>query len=84
MTGMPENETGMPGIRTRVPRNNGGCMLDHDRLLVAKIPIAKFEDRKLQGVLSDRLFHQCMDVIVWPLKKCSKFPDQLTDANGKI
>ncbi len=32
MTGMPENETRMPKIRTGAPRNHGGYMLDCDRV----------------------------------------------------
>ncbi len=51
-------------------------------LKVAEIPVAKFEEASSQRVLSQRLYHICMDIITEVLKQCSHTPVRLTDANG--
>lgn len=45
-TRMPENRTRMPEIRTGVPRNNGGCMLDHDKDLLEAQNVLGEEETK--------------------------------------
>ncbi len=49
---------------------------------VAEIPVATFNETSCQGVLSDRLYHICMDIVTEALKRCSHFPVRMTDANG--
>lgn len=51
---------------------------------VAEIPVVKFEETDLQGVLSQRLYHQCMDIITKTLKQCSHSPVWMTDARGDV
>ena len=51
-------------------------------MLVALIPIVKFEPVELQGLLTRILYHQCMDVMTTTLKEYSHVPAELTDADG--
>lgn len=54
----------------------------HCWLLVAQIPIAKFEPAEFQGILTRRLYHQCMDIVTATLKEHSHVPVKLVDAAG--
>ncbi len=49
---------------------------------VAEIPVASFNEISSKRVLSQRLYHVCMDIITESLKQCSHTPIMLTDANG--
>ncbi len=53
-------------------------------MLVAKIPIGKFDDTKSQGLLSSQLFHASMNIITEPLKACSRNPVNMIDPAGNI
>ncbi|TDL22476.1 hypothetical protein BD410DRAFT_723064 [Rickenella mellea] len=52
-------------------------------LLVAQIPVAKFQGSKEEAyVLTRRLYHLCMDMVTKTLKQCSHNPEVMTDAHG--
>ena len=53
-------------------------------LLVAQIPVAKFEPIEFQGILTRNLYHQCMDVVTARLKEHSHVPFELVDAEGFV
>ena len=53
-------------------------------LLVAQIPVAKFEPIEFQGILTRNLYHQCMDVVTARLKEHSHVPIELVDAGGFV
>lgn len=50
----------------------------------AQIPIAKFEQRSFQGLLSNRLYHKSMDIVFSNVKKCSHSPKLMADPAGDI
>ena len=56
----------------------------HAWLMIAQIPIAKFEPRKYQTLLTNRLIHQCLDITLASLKKCAITAENMTDANGHV
>ncbi len=49
---------------------------------IAEIPKVVFEEKTSQRVLTQRLYHICMDIITESLKQCSHTPVKMTDANG--
>lgn len=49
---------------------------------VAEIPVVKFLEKQHQGILSQRLYHLCLDIATAGLKACSHHPEEMTDANG--
>lgn len=49
---------------------------------IAEIPVVKFLQKAHQGILTQRLYHICMDIVTDSLKKCSHSPVMMTDANG--
>lgn len=52
-------------------------------VMVAQIPVPKFcEHKDFQGLLSDRLYHVCMDIVTAKLKACSKEAVEMCDADG--
>lgn len=52
-------------------------------VMVAQIPCVKFcEEKDFQGLLSDRLYHLCMDIVVASLKECAKHAVEMCDAEG--
>ncbi len=51
---------------------------------VAEIPIVKFKQKEFQGILSQRLYHQCMDIVTKSLKEASHEPIEIADANGDV
>lgn len=53
-------------------------------MMVAQIPVAKFDQKDFQGILAQRLYHQCMDIITQSLKECSHNPQKMTDATGTM
>ena len=42
----------------------------HCWMMIAQVPIAKFEPSELQGILTNRLLHCCLDIILANLKEC--------------
>lgn len=55
----------------------------HCWLKITEIPIVKFQRKTYQGVLSQCLYHQCMEIVTETLRACSKEPVWMTDANRK-
>ncbi|KAH8102792.1 hypothetical protein DFH11DRAFT_1521671, partial [Phellopilus nigrolimitatus] len=56
----------------------------HCWLMIAQIPVAKFHEQDLQGLLSNRLYHDCMDIVTANMKKCSVVPECMADPSGNI
>jgi hypothetical protein len=56
----------------------------HAYLLLALLPIPKFIEKntKLRGVLENRLVHECLDLILKPLKKAATIGAMLNDPRG--
>ena len=52
--------------------------------MVAQIPIAKFEPLELQGILTNRLLHRCLDIILADLKGCSVNAQTMLDPAGRL
>ncbi|KAF8336052.1 hypothetical protein F5887DRAFT_1063304 [Amanita rubescens] len=54
---------------------------NHLFLLLALLPIPKFieKDKKVQGMLTARLFHACLDFITQPLKKAAEIGVMMSD-----
>ncbi|KAH7905390.1 hypothetical protein BJ138DRAFT_1138293 [Hygrophoropsis aurantiaca] len=55
-------------------------------LLLALLPIAKFihKDKRIQGVLSDRLLHQSLDIVLEPLKIAASIGVMMSDPAGQL
>ena len=53
-------------------------------MLIAQIPIAKFEPSKYQTVLTNRLIHKCLDIVLAGVKKCAKTAVKMVDGNGHV
>ncbi|KAG6371382.1 hypothetical protein JVT61DRAFT_9598 [Boletus reticuloceps] len=58
----------------------------HGFLLLALLPIAQFTypKKRIQSVLSARLFHQCLDIIIDPLKKAATISQMMSDPLGNL
>ena len=56
----------------------------HAWLMIAQIPVAKFEPKKYQTLLTNRLIHQCLDITLAGLKECAVTAENMTDANGHM
>ena len=56
----------------------------HAFLPIAFLPIAKFihPDKRMKGILSDRLYHQSLDIVVEPLKIVARIRVMLSDPLG--
>ncbi len=52
-------------------------------LMIGQIPIVKFKEKRHQGLLSNRLFHQCVDIACEDLKECATTPELFPDAYGE-
>ncbi|KAF9035863.1 hypothetical protein BJ165DRAFT_1355211, partial [Panaeolus papilionaceus] len=57
---------------------------NHAFLLLALIPIPRFiyPKSKIRGVLEARLFHQCLDLVLHPLKEAARVGIMLSDPLG--
>ncbi len=53
-------------------------------VMVAQIPVIDFEEKEHQGILSQRLYHICLDIVTEKLKECSNNPVPMCDANGDL
>lgn len=62
-------------------RNKGS---NHLFLLLALLPIPKYlhSNRKIRSILEGRLFHQCLDIILKPLKKAAEIGIMMADPLG--
>ncbi|KAG6826751.1 hypothetical protein H0H92_014591, partial [Tricholoma furcatifolium] len=60
--------------------------LNHVFLLIGLLPIPKFihKDRKIRGVLESRLFHECLDYILRPVKKAAEIGIMMSDPLGNL
>jgi hypothetical protein len=68
-------------IRSRI-RN---CPSRNAWILIGYIPVVHFDDnRDLQGTLINRLFHQCMAIILQSLVKPGRFGMHMADAAGNV
>ena len=56
----------------------------HCWMMIAQIPIAKFEHPKHQVLLTNRLLHRCLDIILDGLKSCAASAVQMSDPAGQI
>lgn len=66
-------------------RKNLRCKASaHCWLLVAQIPVVKFDQVEFQGILSSRLYHRCMDICTASLKEVSHDAKQMVDAHGYL
>ena len=56
----------------------------HCWMMIAQIPVAKFESLELQGILANRLLHRCLDIILANLKECSINAQMMLDPAGQL
>ena len=56
----------------------------HCWMMIAQVPIAKFEPSELQGILANRLLHRCLDIILANLKECSVNAQMMLDPAGRL
>ena len=58
----------------------------HAFLLLALLPIPKYihKNKKIRGMLESRLYHQCLDIILAPLKAAAQFGAMLSDPLGNL
>ncbi|KAG1842818.1 hypothetical protein C8R48DRAFT_780930 [Suillus tomentosus] len=54
-------------------------------MLTALLPVPKFlhKNKRLRGVLADRLVHQCLDIVLKPLKEAALHGTMLSDPVGQ-
>ena len=52
--------------------------------MVAHIPVVKFNEVDSQGVLSSRLYHACLDIVLQNLKKCGEVAQEIPDSTGLV
>ena len=55
-------------------------------MLMALLPVPKFthKNRRLHSLLEDRLIHECLDIVLEPVKKAAEHGTILPDPNGHI
>jgi hypothetical protein len=58
----------------------------HAFLLTALLPIAEFLHpvKRMQGVLEARLVHQCLDIVLEPLKQAAHIVRMMSDPLGNL
>ena len=56
----------------------------HCWMMVAQVPIAKFQPVKYQGILTHRLLHKCLDIVLGGLKKCASIAQPMVDLAGGV
>jgi hypothetical protein len=59
---------------------------NHSFLLLALLPIPKYihNKRRVRGVLEARLYHQCLDIVLAPLKAAARLGVMLSDPLGEL
>jgi hypothetical protein len=67
-----------------VKKNFRNKASNHVFHLLALLPIPRFlhSNKKIRGVLDARLFHQCLDIVLSPLKEAAKIGVMLSDPLG--
>lgn len=60
-----------------------GCRTDA-WVLIAYIPVVNFEEKKLNGVLKSRYFHQCLRLILSPLREAGVHGVEMKDSLGDV
>lgn len=55
-------------------------------LLTALLPVPKFihKNKRMKGVLEDRLIHKCLDIVLEPLKHAATIGAMLSDPTGTL
>ena len=55
-------------------------------MLTALLPVPKFihANKRMHGVLEDRLIHECLDIVLHPLKQAARLGTMLPDFNGDM
>jgi len=58
----------------------------HSFMLTALLPVPNFihPSRRMRGVLKDRLVHQCLDIVLSPLKQAARLGAMIPDFNGDM
>ena len=56
----------------------------HCWMMIAQIPIAKFEPSEHQEILTNRLLHCCLDIVLATLKECSVAAQMMLDPAGRL
>ncbi|KIM55110.1 hypothetical protein SCLCIDRAFT_30621 [Scleroderma citrinum Foug A] len=59
-------------------------LLSNSFMLTALLPVPKFihEKKRMRGILEDRLIHQCLDIVLEPVKKAARLGVMMSDPNG--
>jgi len=59
---------------------------NHLFLLLALLPIPRFlhPNKKIRGVLDSRLFHECVDIVIEPLKNAARVGIMMSDPLGYL
>lgn len=59
---------------------------NHAFLLTVLIPVAEFthSEQRIHTVLSNQLFHQCLDIVLEPLKQVAKISWMMLDPYGNL
>ena len=52
--------------------------------MIAQVPIAKFEPSEHQSLLTNRLLHRCLDIVLANLKKCAETAQMMLDPAGRL
>ena len=58
----------------------------HSHLLLALLPVSSFilKNSQVRGLLSDRLFHHCLDIVLRPLKAAAAIGVMMSDPVGNL
>ena len=56
----------------------------HCWMMIAQVPIAKFQPSRHQGLLTNRLLHLCLDIALAGLKRCAATAEDMVDPNGFV
>ena len=51
----------------------------HCWMMIAQVPVAKFNETEYQGMLTHRLLHSCLDIALVNLKKCAITAENMLD-----
>jgi hypothetical protein len=57
---------------------------NHSFHLLALLPVPKFINQKISGVLENRVIHECLDFILKPLKKAAEVGIMMSDPLGSL
>lgn len=70
---------------TNIHMNTRSKSSTNSFLLTALLPVPKFhhKEKRIKGMLQDRLVHQCLDIILCPLKQAAEKGVMLSDPIGR-